>query len=166
MTLAPARPGTVDRAALLALCLLIVGSVALKVEAYQGGPEPSPSNDRAVDLGQGVTVPRSGAARRGVRVGACLDPVTADFVDPSPHGEDASLAAPPAPGDRVVYVYRRWTLGGRLATAELGALHFARRALGVLRMGGDAARREMAVKLTIPAGCDASPEDAMAALRQ
>lgn len=166
MAAAHARPRTPDRVALAVLCLLLAGSVALKIRAHQSAPDASAPVGEVADLGGGATLPRGEVARRTVWVAGCREPVAAEAVDPSPHGEDGSLAAPPSPGDRVFYAYRGRTLGGRFAVAELAMLHFGRRALGVLGMGADAGRRELSIKLTLPASCHASAEDVMAALRR
>ena len=155
-----------DRAGLAALCLLLALSVSVRVQAYGNPAPPEPANAAAVDLGDGVVLPRAEAVRRLVWTGTCPLPVMADFVEPSPHGTDTSLAAPRDPNDRVVYVYRGWTLEGPRAAMQLSVLYFMRRAGAVLGTNGAATRHERAVKLIVPAGCDASPEDAMAALRR
>ncbi|MCJ2055248.1 hypothetical protein MKL09_01630 [Methylobacterium sp. J-048] len=157
-----------DRAGFAALCLLLALSVAMRVQAYGKGvtaPEPG-VEAAAVNLGAGVVLPRAEAGRRAVWTGACPLPVTADFVEPSPHGTDTSLAAPRDPNDRVVYVYRGWTLEGPRAAMQLSVLYFMRRAGAVLGLNGAATPHELAVKLVVPAGCDASPDEAMAALRR
>ena len=120
----------------------------------------------AIDLRGGVSLPRGPAVRREVLLDGCWTPVTVEFVEPSPHGRDASLAAPPDPGDRVFYAYRGWTLSGRLAATGVSVLHFAWRAAAVLRLDQARGRDALAVKMTVPAVCLAGPEDALAALRQ
>jgi hypothetical protein len=157
-----------DRTALAVLCLLLVLSAAMRVYAYRNaavGWEPG-GEVAAVDLGEGVFLSRAEALHRAIWISACTRPVVADFVDPSPHGTDVSLVAPRDPNDRVVYVYRGWTLEGPRAAMELSVLHFARRAGAVLRMSAASARSELAVKLVMPAGCAMTPDDAMAALRR
>lgn len=157
-----------DRAGLGALCLLLALSVSMRVQAYGTGPAaPEPAAAvAAVDLGAGVVLTRAEAVRRVVWTAACPRPVVADFVEPSPHGTDTSLAAPRDPNDRVVYVYRGWTLDGPRAAMALGVLHFVHRAGAVLRMRSASARNALAVKLVVPAGCDTTPEAVMAALRR
>jgi hypothetical protein len=164
----PARSKLVDRAALLALCLMLAAALAMRLFEYEGVARETGDTGgvEAIDLGGGVSLPRGAAVRRQVLLGACWAPVMIDFVDPSPHGRDASTAVLPNPGDRVFYAYRGWTLGGRLATAGMGVLHFAWRAGAVLRMDGAGGRNALAVKVTVPAGCGVRPEDALAALRQ
>ncbi|MCJ2122855.1 hypothetical protein [Methylobacterium sp. J-077] len=148
--------------------MLLALSVSMRVQAYGiGAAAPAPGAEAAsVDLGAGVVMIRAEAVRREIWTAACLRPVIADFVEPSPHGTDTSLAAPRDPNDRVVYVYRGWTLEGPRAAMALSVLHFAHRASAVLRMRAASARSDLAVKLVVPAGCDASPEAAMAALRR
>lgn len=157
-----------DRAGLGALCLLLALSVSMRVQAYGTGPAaPEPATAvAAVDLGAGVVLTRAEAVRRVVWTAACPRPVVADFVEPSPHGTDTSLAAPRDPNDRVVYVYRGWTLDGPRAAMALGVLHVVRRAGAVLGANGAATRHELAVKLVVPAGCNTAPEAVMAALRR
>ncbi|GJE40416.1 hypothetical protein ACFQFG_18200 [Methylobacterium persicinum] len=160
------RLRTADRTALAILCLLLAASVSARVSAGTAlapGSTPAAATD-AVDLGNGVSVLRRDAVRRSVWIATCPAPVTADFVEPSPHGSDTSLASPPNPNDRVVYLYRGWTLEGRRAAMELGALYFMRRAAAVLRLSGSGARDELAVKVIVPDGCSASPGEVMAHL--
>ena len=121
---------------------------------------------RHVDLGEGVFLPRAEVGGRTVSVPSCNDPTTVYLVSPSPHGVGASLDAPPNPDDRILYAYRGRTSGGRFGSTEVSVAHFARRALGVLRLPGGAEVEDLAVKMIVPAGCDASPEGIMAALRQ
>jgi hypothetical protein len=155
-----------DRAGLAALCLLLAFSVSVRVQAHGNPVPPEPADAAMVDLGEGVVLPRVGAVRRMVWTGSCPLPVTADFVEPSPHGTDTSLAAPRDPNDRVAYIYRGWTLEGPRAAMQLSVLYVLRRAGAVLGLNGVATRHELAVKLVVPAGCDASPEEAMAVLRR
>ncbi|SFL26123.1 hypothetical protein [Methylobacterium pseudosasicola] len=155
-----------DRAGLAALCLLLAFSVSVRVQTYGNPAPPEPADAAMVDLGEGVVLPRAEAVRRMVWTAACPLPVTADFVEPSPHGADTSLAAPRDPSDRVAYVYRGWTLEGPRAAMQLSVLYVQRRAGAVLGLNGVATRHELAVKLVVPAGCGASPEEAMAALRR
>lgn len=163
-----ARLRTADRTALAALCLLLAISVSARVYTYRTtamGPELTVSND-VVDLGDGVSLLRSDAVHHFVQIGSCAAPVAVDFVEPSPHGSDTSLALPPNPNDRVFYVYRSSILGGPRAAMKLSALYFLRRLGAVLRMSGSEAQDHLALKVIVPAGCGASPEDVMSALRQ
>lgn len=162
-----ARLRTADRTALTVLCLLLVISVTARIYAYKAAPgsELAALSD-AVDLGDGLYLSRRDAVRHSVQIASCAAPVTVDFVEPSPHGSDTSLALPPDPNDRVFYVYRGHTLDGPRAAMKLNALYFLRRAGAVLRISGSGARDQLAVKVIVPAGCGATAEDAMAALRQ
>lgn len=157
-----------DRLAVVALCLLLVLSVATRLMPPADATPTAGVGDPAVvvDLGEGVGLPRAAAGPRAVLVGACWAPVPVEFVEPLPHGTDTSLAGPANAGDRVFYAYRGWMLGGRFSLTELAILHLAWRGASILRLNGAAARDTLAVKLTIPAGCAAAPEDALAALRQ
>ena len=155
-----------DHAGLTVLCVLLALSVSMRVHAYGRGAEPEIGEAASVDLGDGVILARAEAVRRLVWIAACPLPVTADFVEPSPHGSDTSLASPRNPDDRVVYVYRGWTLEGPRAAMALSVLHILRRAGAVLRMSGTATRNALAVKLVVPAGCAASPDTVMATLRR
>ncbi len=168
MSAPPARLRPVDRGALVLLCLILAGSVSLRVYMHGTAVETAGPADggRPVDLGEGVFLPRAEAGGRTVTVPSCSDPTTVYLVSPSPHGVGASLDAPPNPDDRILYAYRGRTFGGRFGSTEVSVAHFARRALGVLRMPGGADVEDLAVKMIVPAGCDASPEDVMATLRQ
>lgn len=162
------RLRTADRTALAVLCLLLAISVSARIYVYwtmAPGSELAAVSD-AVDLGDGVSLPRKDAVRHWVQISSCAAPVTIDFVEPSPHGSDTSLAPAPDPNDRVFYLYRGSTLGDPRAAMKLNALYFLRRAGAVLRISGSEVRDRLAVKVIVPAGCGVSPEDAMAALRQ
>lgn len=162
------RLRTADRACLGALCLLLALAVSIRVYASRDGTVGSEpiGEAAAINLGEGVVVTRADAVRQEIRTSTCLRPVVADFVDPSPHGTDVSLVAPPNPNDRVVYVYRGWTLEGARAAMKLSVLHYMHRAAAVLHLSPASVRSELAVKLVVPAGCDASPDAVMTALRQ
>jgi len=155
-----------DRAGLVALFLLLALSASMRVQAYANPTPPEWADAVVVDLGAGVFLPRAEAVRRLVWTSACALPVRADFVEPLPHGTDTSLAPLRDPNDRVAYVYRGRTLDGPRAAIQLSILSVLHRAGAVLGMNGAATRHELAVKLVVPAGCDAAPEEAMAALRQ
>jgi hypothetical protein len=166
--ISPGRAKLVDRAALLALCLLLAAALAMRLfdhEDVARGTEKTGEGE-AVDLGAGVSLPRGAAGHRRVLLSACQPPVMIDFVDPSSHGRDASTTVLPNPGDQVFYAYRGWTLGGRLATAEMAMMHFAWRAGAILRMDGAGGRNALAIKVTVPDGCTARPEDALATMRR
>lgn len=157
---------TVDRIALAALCLLLSLSVAMRV-LPAGDPvtHAAATGRPIVDLGDGVVL-RAATAPRDVLIGACWTPISVEFVEPAPHGADTALAGPKNAGDRVFYAYHGWVLAGRFAATELTILHFAWRGASVLRLNRTAGRDTLAAKLTIPAGCEASPEEALAALRR
>ena len=82
-----------------------------------------------------------------------------------PYGSDPELADAPEPGDRIVYLYRGWNLGGRFASVSLNAIYFTRLAYARLTTGRNPAAEALAVRIRVPADCDASPEDVLAAFR-
>lgn len=166
MTEPTARPELTDRAGLAALCLLLALSVAVRVHAYRNDGPAAAVEAEVIDLGAGVHLPRTGAVRRMIWTGACSRPVIADFVEASPHGRDASLSVADDPDDRVAYLYRGRVLEGRHAAMSLSLLHFVRRAGAVMMVGGAVARDELAVKLTVPASCDAPLHEVVSALLQ
>lgn len=162
------RQEMVDRVALGALCLLLVLSLATRV--FLGGDALTGSaaagRAGAVDLGGGVVLSRTATAPRDVLIGACWTPIPVEYVDPSPHGADTSLASPENAGDRVFYAYHGWVFSGRFAATELAFRHLIWRGASILRLDGIGGRDTLAVKLTMPAGCAADPEVAMVALRR
>lgn len=166
MTGPAARPRATDRAGLAALCLLLVLSVAVRVQAYRTDGQAPATEAEVIDLGDGLHLSRASALRRSIWVGACSRPAVADFVEASPHGRDASLTAADDPGDRVAYLYRGRVLEGHRAAMTLSLLHFIRRAGAVIKVGEPAARDELAVKLTVPANCEAPFDEVVSALRQ
>lgn len=159
---------TADRLGLVVLSLSLALSVSVRIHAYtRAEADPAAFTEtEPVDLGDGAFLPREDAVHRTVAPTGCSAPATVDFVDPFPHGVDTSLAAPRDAGDRVYYVYRGRTLHGRFAAVELGVLHFIRLAGAVIRFNGLRGREDRAVKLVVPAGCDASPETLMDQLRR
>ncbi|WP_143012374.1 hypothetical protein [Methylobacterium phyllostachyos] len=88
------------------------------------------------------------------------------FVETGPYRSNPALSAASQPENRVFYVYRGWNLGYRFATVGLNAIHFTRRAYARLTTGRDPAGNEMAVEITVPAGCEASADDVLAAFRR
>ncbi len=153
-----------DRFALVAICTLLVLSALIRVHsAWVRDPVVAVES---VSLGEGVSLPRAETGRRAVWIASCGVPVPVDFVDPAPHGADLSLASPPFIGDRVYYAYRGQVLDGQLAAMKLTLLHFARRAGAVLHILRDEGQNERAVKFVVPAGCDATPDEVMDALRR
>ena len=152
------------------LCLLVAGSVSVRIYTYWRLSEGNATvaweaSGASVDLGDGVLLPRSAAQHRTLQHDSCPTPVSVDFVTAGPYGPDPSLVGAPQPNDHVVYVYRGWNLGSRAASVSLNAIHFARRAYARLAMQKNPAADDWAVKLIVPAGCDASPENLMSVLR-
>jgi hypothetical protein len=168
VTSSSTRLGAADRAGLALLCLLLVLSVSVRLHTYWGarlGTAPA-AEAQQVDLGDDVFMPPEGAVHRVIRTDGCGSPVAVDFVDPSPHGNDVSLATPQNTGDRVYYVYHGWTLGGRLAAMRLSMLYFMRQAAAVAQFNGLEGRHERAVRLVVPAECGAPPGEVMDVLRR
>lgn len=169
----PAQPANLTpwaRSGLALLCLLLAVSVGVRIYAYQQQSESGKAVGEAagapVDLGAGILLPRSVAQHRSVQVNSCRAPASIDFVQASPYGSDPSLVGAPRPNDHVFYVYRGWNLGSRFATASLNAIYFTRRAYARLAMRKNPATDDMAVKVIVPADCDASPNDVLTALRR
>jgi len=104
--------------------------------------------------------------RHLVRMASCSEAVTADFVEPMPHGGDTSLASSPDPNDDVFYVYRDRIFDVPYAATKLGLLHLLLRAGAVVRLNGAVARGELTVKIVVPVTCHAQPEDVMAVPRR
>ncbi|MET3415218.1 hypothetical protein ABIC30_006420 [Methylobacterium sp. 1030] len=84
----------------------------------------------------------------------------------SPHGADTSLAGPKNAGDQVFYAYHGWVFGGRFAVTELIIRHLVWRGVSILRLNGVGGGDTLAVKLVVPAGCRADPEEALTTLRR
>ena len=158
--------GRADRLAVVALGLLLGLSVATRlIPLADTTPAPDPVGE-AVDLGEGVRLPRDAAGPRAVLVGACWTPIPVEFVEPLPHGTDTSPTNPTNADNRVFHAYRGWMLGGRFSLAKLAVLHLAWRGASILQLNGTGAQDTLAIRLTIPAGCGAEPEQAMTALRR
>jgi hypothetical protein len=158
----PAQPASLTpwaRSGLALLCLLLAVSVGVRIYVYQQQSESGKAVGEAagapVDLGAGVLLPRSVAQHRSVQVNSCRAPASIDFVQASPYGSDPSLVGAPRPN-----------LGSRFATASLNAIYFTRRAYARLAMRKNPATDDMAVKVIVPADCDASPNDVLTALRR
>ncbi|MDP4005184.1 hypothetical protein [Methylobacterium sp. NEAU K] len=158
------------RTGVIVLCLLLAASVSGRIYIYRQQPEAgeAAAGDAAggpIDLGGGILLPRSAAQHRTVPVGSCVAPASIHFVAASPYGSDPSLVGAPGSDDRVFYVYRGWSLGSRLATISLNAIYFSRRAYARLRMQETPATDDLAVKIIVPTGCEASAEEVMSNLR-
>ena len=149
------------RSGLVLLCLLLAASFAVRIYAYRQHSESGTLGweDRgaAVNLGEGVLLPRVAAQPLIVRVEACASPVSIVFVQASPYEPDPSLAGTPRPDDHVFYVYRGWNLGSRFVTASLNAIYFARRAYARLTMQKNPATDDMAGTHPAKAALGAGP---------
>lgn len=156
----------IDRVGLTVLSLLLLLSVAARIHAYRNDDAGSAVEAQSVDLGEGLHLSRARAVRRVLWIDRCAQPATADFVEASPHGRDASLAVPDNPGDRVAYVYRGQVLDGPRAAMMLSLFHFLGRAEALFDLNAPVARDELAVKLIVPASCDAPLGEVADALRQ
>lgn len=164
-----ARNAGSGRTCLALLCLLAV-SITIRLSAYAHSSETAEragleAASPSIDLGAGIRLPRAAAGRYSVPVGLCRRPAVVTFVWAGPYGSDPSLADAVQPDDRIAYLYRGWNLGDRFATIGLNAVHFARRAYARLTTGTNPPADAMAVKVIVPAGCDATPEDVLAAFR-
>lgn len=166
MTGSAARLRVIDRAGLIVLCLLFLLSVAARILAYRSDDAVSAVQAQTVDLGEDLHLSRASAARRVLWIDRCAQPATADFVEASPHGRDASLAAPDNPEDRVAYVHRGQVLEGPRAAMMLSLFHFMGRAGALFNLNAAVARDELAVKLIVPASCEVPMGDVVDALRQ
>lgn len=159
------------RGCLILLSLLLASSLAIRLHAYAGPSEPGGVPARAValppiDLGGGASLPRALAGRYRVPVGACPSPALVTFVWAGPYGSDPSLADAARPGDRIAYVWRGWNLGHRFATIGLNGIYFARLAKARLTTGRNPAADDVAVRIVVPAACDAAPDDVLAVFRR
>jgi hypothetical protein len=169
----PAQPAGLTiwaRSGLVLLCLLLAASVAVRIYAHrqqsEGGAAGWEALGAPVDLGEGILLPRTATQALTMRVQACTAPVSINFFQAGPYEQDPSLLGRPRPDDRVFYVYRGWKLEGWLATVSLNAIYYARHAYARLTMSKRPAWDDMAGKIIVPAGCDASLGDVMAVLRQ
>ncbi|MCJ2074048.1 hypothetical protein MKK75_35550 [Methylobacterium sp. J-030] len=124
------------------------------------------ASGRPADLGDGYLLPRADARHLTIPIAPCPAWASVDFVPVSPYGHDPSLAGTPGSDDHVAYVYHGWNLGSRFITISLNGIYFARLAYARLSMQKNPAADDLAVKIIVPAGCDASPEDVMAVLRR
>lgn len=162
---------TPARGCLILLSLLLGTALAVRIYAYavpsdMGEAAIFETTDPPVDLGAGVLLPRTLAGRYNVPVGSCPASARVTFVWAGPYGSDPALADTLQPGDRTFYIYRGWNLGHRFATVGLNAIYFTRRAYARLSTGRNPAADTVAVKIIVPGGCDASPDDVLAALRR
>lgn len=170
----PAQPASLTnwaRGGLVLLCLLLVASATMRIYVYQHPFEASVTEAKTaigtpVDLGDGILLPRADAVHHTVQLRACAAPASIDFVEAHPYGSDPSLVGAPRPGDRVFYVYHGWNLGSRFATTGLNVIYFARRAYARLALQKNPAADNLAIKIIVPAGCDASSDDVLTALRR
>ncbi|MCJ2072333.1 hypothetical protein MKK75_26675 [Methylobacterium sp. J-030] len=104
--------------------------------------------------------------RYRVPVDACPSPALVSFVRAGPYGSDPALVDAPHPDDRIAYVWRGWHLGHRFATVGLNVIYFARLAEARLTTGRNPAADDVAVRIVVPAGCDAAPDDVLVAFRR
>ena len=168
----PTQPANLTpwvRSGLAALCILLAVSVSVRSYAYwqrlaDGAPAWEASG-QPVDLGGGATLPRAAAAPFTIRVAPCASPVAVDFLRASPYEPDPSLVGRPQPGDRVFYVYRGRDLGTRFVTIRLNAIYLARLAYARLTGQDVPAADDLALKIIVPAGCEASADHVTAVLR-
>lgn len=156
---------------LVLLCILLGISVTFRVYAYShpfaaDGPTAVAVSRPPIDLGAGVLLPRASAGRYLVPDGGCARPALVTFTWVGPYGSDPSLADTVHPADRAVYFYRGWNLGHRFATVGLNAIYFARLAYARFTTGRNPSFDEVAVKIVMPAGCDAAPDDVLATFRR
>jgi hypothetical protein len=156
---------------LAALCVLFAAASAARLDAYAGAATGTGSAVRelpahSVDLGAGVMVARSASWPRAVPVGPCREPTLVDLVPVGPSAADPATAGDLRPSERITFLYRGWTLDGRFAAVGLNALYVARWAYARLTRQMKPATHEWAVKILVPASCDASTDAVIAALRQ
>ena len=167
-----ARPATLTpwaRGGLAALCVLLAASVLVRTYAYRQGSEDGAAARDApgggVDLGRGVLLPRDAAKPLAISVASCSVPVSVSFVRARPEAPDPSLVGRPEPAGRIVYVYRGWDLGSRFVTLSLNAIYVARAVYARMTMGALPATDDLALRIVVPPGCEASPEQVMSVLR-
>ena len=162
----PARLNSDDRAVLAVLCLILATSVSIRVYSHREASGAVDPKSYAVDLGAGVFFPRAKAVGQRLHLRSCNTPATIYFVSPLLYGFGPSLNAAPNPNDRVFYAYRGNMLVGRFASMELSMVYVARLASNLMRTSGQSGVNELAVKIIVPAGCDATPVDIISALRE
>ncbi|MCJ2064562.1 hypothetical protein MKK63_17835 [Methylobacterium sp. J-088] len=159
------------RGCLVLLSLLLGASLAVRAYAHaqaadSGGIAAPGASVPSVDLGAGASLPRASAGRHHVVAGSCARAALVTFVWVGPYGSDPSLVDTPDPEDRVSYIYRGWNLGHRFATVSLNAIYFIRLAQARLSTGRNPAADDIAVKIVVPAGCDATPDTVLVAFRK
>ncbi|MCJ2021745.1 hypothetical protein MKK84_30765 [Methylobacterium sp. E-065] len=159
------------RGCLVLLSLLLGASLAVRAYAHAQAADPSGiaapgAGFPPIDLGAGTSLPRASAGRHRVAAGSCARAALVTFVWVGPYGSDPSLVDTPDPEDQVSYIYRGWNLGHRSATVSLNAIYFMRLAQARLSTGRSPAADDIAVKIVVPAGCDATPDDVLAAFRK
>lgn len=159
------------RGGLALLCLLLGLSLTTRVyrsfslpDAHEAAAEDETGGP--VNLGRGVVLPRAAAVDRIVPVDGCLVPPSLYFFRAGPYGMEASLVGSHAPQDRIAYVYDGWTLGDGAATVGINAIYFARRVYARVTLHKKLAADDLAMKIVIPARCNASVDDVMTALRR
>ena len=158
----PARLKFLDRAALAILCLILAFSVSMRIYTHTEASRVTDQASDAIDLGAGIFLPRAKAVGRKVQVGSCNTPATIYFVPPSLYGVGPSLNAP-NPKDRVFYAYRGYMLGGQFASMELSMVYVARLASSLMRTSEQSGFDDLAAKIIVAAGCDATPVDVISA---
>lgn len=164
MSDAPARLKSLDRAALAVLCLILATSVSMRVYTHRQASGAADQTSDAVDLGAGVFLPRVKAVAQRIRVKSCNTPATIYFVPPSLYGVGPSLNAAPNSSDQIFYAYRGNMLGGRFASMELSMVYVARLASNLMRTSGQSGVDDLAVKIIVATGCDATLDDVRSAL--
>ncbi|MFC6788261.1 hypothetical protein ACFQE0_00610 [Methylobacterium komagatae] len=160
--------GSAGWIALTALSLMLLTAVALRVLTGDAVRSRAENGDRIglVELGGGTILRRSVSMPPEILVSECKDPIPVEFAEPLPHGRDRALIAPRDANDRVFYVYRGWVIGGHFAPTALSVLDVAWRTFDVMSLKGSAEPVALAVRFTIPARCNAWPEDVLAELRR
>lgn len=156
---------------LVLLSILLSASLAIRTYAYARPADPGELTSPGaalppIDLGADVSLSRARAGRHHVVAGSCPSPALVTFVWVGPYGPDPSLEDAPHPDDRVFYIYRGWNLGRRFATIGLNAIYFVGKAYARLSTGRNPLAHDLAVKIVVPAGCDASPDDVLAIFRR
>lgn len=162
---------TQARVGLAVLCLLLAASVAMRLYAREhlsraDDNEAREASGGTVDIGVGVSLPRAATQNRAIMLDSCPIPVSIYFIVANPYQSDPSHVGTVRPKDHVSYVYRGWKLENRFATVSFNAIYFARRAYARLTMQKEPAFDDLAVKIVVPAECNTSSDDVMAALRR
>lgn len=160
-----------SRGGLALLCLLLGLSLATRLYGYffQSQDNETVIWDEAggpINLGRGVSLPRAAAVDRMVRVDGCATPSSIYFFKAGPYGVDASTVGSPEPVDRVVYIYDGWTIEGGVGTLGINAIYFARKVYARVMLNRKLAADDIAIKIVVPAGCNASTADVMTAFRR